>query len=45
MIAVRNRIAHGYFNIDDAILFTTIGRDLKPLLPKLEALARAHGAG
>jgi len=43
MSAVRNRIVHGYFGIDDTILFTTIDQDLKPLLPRLEALARAHG--
>jgi uncharacterized protein with HEPN domain len=41
--AVRNRIVHGYFGIDDSILFTSIDEDLKPLLPRLEALARAHG--
>jgi uncharacterized protein with HEPN domain len=28
MIAVRNRIVHGYFGIDDSILFTTIEQDL-----------------
>jgi uncharacterized protein with HEPN domain len=43
MAAVRNRIVHGYFGIDDSILFTTIEHDLKPMLPRLEALARAHG--
>ena len=43
MAAVRNRIVHGYFGIDDSILFTTIEQDLKPLLPRLEALAHAHG--
>ncbi len=43
MAAVRNRIVHGYFGIDDTILFTTIEEDLKPLLPRLEALARIHG--
>lgn len=43
MAAVRNRVVHGYFAIDDSILFTTIDQDLKPLLPRLEALARAHG--
>ena len=43
MTAVRNRIVHGYFGIDDAILFTSIEHDLKPLLPRLEALARAEG--
>jgi uncharacterized protein with HEPN domain len=30
MAAVRNRIVHGYFGIDDSILFTTIDQDLKP---------------
>jgi len=43
MAAVRNRIVRGYFGIDDTILFTTIDQDLKPLLRRLEALARAHG--
>lgn len=43
MAAVRNRIVHGYFGIDDSILFATVDRDLKSLLPRLEALARAHG--
>ncbi len=43
MAAVRNRIVHGYFGIDDSILFTMIDADLKFLLPRLEALARAHG--
>jgi uncharacterized protein with HEPN domain len=41
MAAVRNRIVHGYFGIDDSILFTTIDQDLKSLLPRFEALARA----
>jgi uncharacterized protein with HEPN domain len=39
MAAVHNRIVHGYFGI----LFTTIDEDLKPLLPRLEALAGAQG--
>src|ERR1700674_1940133 len=43
MAAVRNRIIHGYFGIDDSILFTTIDEDLKPLLPRLEALAQEDG--
>jgi uncharacterized protein with HEPN domain len=42
MAAVRNRITHGYFGIDDTILFTTIDAELKPLLPHLEALVRQH---
>jgi uncharacterized protein with HEPN domain len=43
MAAVRNRVVHGYFGIDDSILFTTIDQDLRPLLPRLEALAGANG--
>src|SRR5262245_32779949 len=43
MSAVRNRIVHGYFGIDDSILFTTVDQDLKPLLPRLEALADSEG--
>ncbi len=43
MSAVRNRIVHGYFGIDDSILFATIDEDIMRLLPKLEALARLYG--
>jgi uncharacterized protein with HEPN domain len=43
MAAVRNRIVHGYFGIDDSILSTTIDQDVTPLLPRLEALARQYG--
>ena len=42
MAAVRNRIAHGYFGLDDLLLFETIETQLKSLLPRLEALARKH---
>lgn len=45
MAAMRNRIIHGYFGIDDSVLFATIEADLKPLLPALQTLARQHGAG
>ena len=45
MAAMRNRIVHGYFGIDDPILFTTLNADLKPSLPGLERRARQHGAG
>jgi uncharacterized protein with HEPN domain len=44
MAAMRNRIVHGYFGIDDTILFATIDAELKLLLPRLEALASEHGA-
>jgi uncharacterized protein with HEPN domain len=42
MAAVRNRIAHAYFGIDDTILFTTIAEELTALLPRIEALAGRH---
>jgi uncharacterized protein with HEPN domain len=42
MPAVRNRIAHDYFGIDDTILFATIAEEVKELLPRIEALARQH---
>jgi uncharacterized protein with HEPN domain len=42
MAAVRNRIAHAYFGIDDTILFTTIAEEVTDLLPRVEALARQH---
>ncbi len=41
MAAVRNRIVHGYFGIDDSILFKTIDAELRPLLPLLEALVQS----
>lgn len=41
--AVRNRIVHRYFGIDDSFLFLTVDQYLKSLLPRLEALA--HGQG
>jgi uncharacterized protein with HEPN domain len=44
MAAMRNRIVHGYFGIDDSILYTTIAGELKSLLPRVEALAREQGA-
>jgi uncharacterized protein with HEPN domain len=44
MAAMRNRIVHGYFGVDDSILFETIEKELRPLLVRLEELARNHGA-
>lgn len=38
MAAVRSRIVHGDFGIDDTILFTSIRQDIRPHLPALEAL-------
>jgi uncharacterized protein with HEPN domain len=38
MAAVRNRIVHGYFGIDDSILFETIGSEIAALLPRLVSM-------
>ena len=40
----RNRIIHGYFGVDDTIVFQAINDDIVPLLPRLEAVAREPGA-
>jgi uncharacterized protein with HEPN domain len=44
MAAMRNRIVHGYFGVDDSILFTTVNDELKPLLPRLDSLAKEQSA-
>lgn len=38
MIAVRNRIAHGYYDVDYQIMWDIISQELPPLLPKLKAI-------
>lgn len=45
MMAVRNRIAHAYFGIDDSILFATAVEELPALAPRLRALAQDYAAG
>jgi uncharacterized protein with HEPN domain len=40
VVAVRNRVVHGYFGIDDSILFATVEQEPKALLPRLEVFAR-----
>ena len=39
MVGLRNRLIHGYFDIDLDIVWDTIKGDLPPLLEKLEKLA------
>src|SRR6267154_1815219 len=45
MAAVRNRIVHAYFGIDDSILFLMVEKELKALLPRLEDWARTSRVG
>ncbi len=38
MRAMRNRIVHVYFQIDEKLMWDTVKNDLPPLLPALEKL-------
>lgn len=38
MRAMRNRIVHVYFKIDERLMWDTIQNDLPPLIPELEKL-------
>ena len=38
MRAMRNRIVHVYFKIDEKLMWDTIQNDLPPLIPELEKL-------
>jgi uncharacterized protein with HEPN domain len=38
MRAMRNRIVHVYFKIDETLMWDTIQKDLPPLIPLLEKL-------
>jgi uncharacterized protein with HEPN domain len=38
MRAMRNRIVHVYFKIDEKLMWDTIQNDLTPLIPQLEKL-------
>ena len=38
MRAMRNRIVHAYFEVDEKLMWDTIQADLPPLIPELEKL-------
>jgi uncharacterized protein with HEPN domain len=38
MRAMRNRIVHVYFRVDEKLMWDTIQNDLPPLVPELEKL-------
>jgi len=38
MGAMRNRIVHVYFKVDEKLMWDTIQNDLPPLIPELEKL-------
>ena len=41
IISMRNRLIHGYFDIDTEIVWKTVTQELPALLPKLRALVGA----
>jgi uncharacterized protein with HEPN domain len=38
MVDLRNRLIHGYFDIDYNIVWDTVTNDFPPLIPKLEGI-------
>ena len=42
-IGMRNRLAHGYDQVDDATVFDVVKTNVPPLLEKLEAWLRENG--
>ncbi len=41
-VSQRNRIAHGYFDVDAKVLWDTIKNDLEPLVKEVEQLKSIH---
>jgi len=39
IVGMRNRLIHGYFDIDTDLVWNTLTEDLVPLLEQLEAIA------
>jgi len=38
MCAMRNRLVHVYFSVDEALLWDTVQKDLPPLVSALQSL-------
>ena len=45
IIAMRNRLVHGYDEVDLDVLWDTVQDDLPPLVTTLEALPKTDGGG
>lgn len=43
IVGMRNRLIHGYFDIDLDLVWNTVADDLDPLLEQLEAIVRRKG--
>jgi len=42
IIGMRNRLIHGYFDIDLDIVWKTVTQDIPPLIPKLERIIKSQ---
>lgn len=42
IIGMRNRLIHGYFDIDLDIVWKTVIQDIPPLIPKLERIIKSQ---
>lgn len=42
IIAMRNRLIHGYFDVDLDIVWSTVQGELPPLIAELEAIIASH---
>ena len=45
IIALRNRLAHGYSEIDDAMIWSIVEEEIPDLISRLEELWPAYGDG
>ena len=43
MVGLRNRLIHGYFDVDMDIVWDTVTKDLPPLIAELEKLKPSLG--
>lgn len=44
MVGMRNRLVHNYFDVDLALLWTTVVDDLPALIASLERIVELKGA-
>lgn len=42
IIGMRNRLIHGYFDIDLEIVWKTVTQDIPPLIPELEKIIKSQ---
>lgn len=43
VVGMRNRLIHGYFNVDAELVWQTVNRELPALMPSLRALLSGAG--